>query len=130
MKALFLDMDGVVNRFEPGEHILPELAARIDRIVEACAPLYVVLSSSWREDAHFYRLARERFVIYDKTPSFSNVRGQEIAQWLEEHPEFDRYAILDDWNEFLPGQPLFSTQTNVGITLEIAYAVIAHLNGD
>jgi hypothetical protein len=31
-------------------------------------------------------------------------RGHEVQYWLDEHPEVERYVILDDDNDFLPHQ--------------------------
>lgn len=141
MKVLFLDIDGVVNcktttqRHRGYIGIDPYMAFLVGRIVEA-TDAKVVLSSSWRyfEDG---RAEVERQVVkcIDVTPNLpisggveACERGNEIQAWLTEHPEVERYAILDDDSDFLPDQPLFKTSWETGLTEEIAGRVIQFLN--
>lgn len=135
MKVLFLDIDGVVNsrrswvRQGQLSGIDPELADQVRRII-AETGCEVVLSSTWRcwPDS----LARVRAGVtpdlYGTTPVLDGYRGQEVKQWLADHPEVTRYAILDDNTDFDPDQPLFQTSWEVGLTSEIADAVIEYLN--
>lgn len=136
MKVLFLDIDGVVNcattieRFRGCFGIDPSMASRVKNIIEATG-CSVVLSSSWRYDDPFRDEVQERVCdLLDVTPKNNGLtsRGTEVKSWLEGHPEVTRYAILDDNNDFLVGQPLFQTSWNQGLTDEIAQNVIAHLN--
>ena len=116
---LFLDVDGVLNRWDDEPlSIRPDCADRLDRIVAACAPLYVVLSSSWRRDDDLYRMVRERFVIYDRTRTLASggPRGDEIDEWLTRHPEFRPGIILDDEPDFHPYQQLVQADGKVGVT--------------
>lgn len=58
-------------------------------------------------------------------------RGEEVRYWLLDNvkqEELQSYAILDDDADFGSDQPLFKTSTRVGLTDEIADAVIKHLN--
>jgi len=147
-KILFLDIDGVLNseasfaRRRGHEQLDIELMHLFDEIVERTG-CKVVLSSSWRhsktycEDLESHGLNTNSFV--DRTPCMPRPvgtsheymeRGKEIAAWLEQHPEVERYAILDDDSDFLPDQPLFKTSWKHGLTREIAEAVIAHLNNE
>lgn len=137
MKALFLDIDGVVNnagnaaRFGSSSllGIDPALAFIVGKI-----PLYtdcvVVLSSSWRHWPQGITEVEKRITpLYDKTPtSRGGFRGDEVRTWLANHPEIDRYAIVDDSGDFHPDQPLFKTSWQTGITQEIADAIINYLN--
>ena len=135
MKVLFLDIDGVCNCVGTGQSYLgfvgidPELAARVAGIVDdtGCT---VVLSSSWRHfDGGREEVDRMVHPTFDITPSVKGgFRGEEIALWLERHPDVESYAILDDNDDFLEGQPLFRTTWSSGITAEIAAEVAAHLN--
>jgi hypothetical protein len=51
--------------------------------------------------------------IIDKTPSkLSAIRGEEIAEWLREHPEVKEYAILDDSEDMLEEQKERFVQTS------------------
>ena len=83
---------------------------RLKRIVRATGAK-IVLSSDWR---HFYnigskeqksdagkylynKMRRAHLTIYDKTPNIKwERRGLEIKFWLDQHPEVDRFIILDD----------------------------------
>ena len=120
VKALFLDFDGVLNshrylysnrrpanmEFKGNEHLMldPEAVARVNRIIEATGAK-VVISSSWRHAWPLERLreilAARAFVgdVIDITPSGSSFgvrRGDEIAQWLDEHPGVTKFVAIDD----------------------------------
>lgn len=137
MKILFLDIDGVVNSKHTAARnggiagIDPYLAFLVGKISLAVEDLKVVLSSSWR---HFPngRTEVEQHVlpIYDQTPNLrGESRGKEIQAWLDEHPEVECYAILDDEGDMLESQQahFFRTSWDEGITPEISERVIAHL---
>lgn len=75
--------------------------------------LKVVISSTWRQryDVPLILLTHGfngSFHEDDKTPQhFGNrSRGQEIRDWLEEHPEVTRYIIIDDSEDGLVGNEL------------------------
>ena len=59
-----------------------------------------------------------------------SIRGDEIQEWLDEHPEVEKYAIIDDDDDMLPEQEenFFQTDFQTGLTDEIAKKVIKHLN--
>lgn len=137
MKILFLDIDGVVNcATTPQRHrgfigIDPYMAHLVRMIVEQ-TDCQVVLSSSWR---HFpdgrSEVERQVCPILDITPtSSSGFRGDEIRAWLNGHPEVERYAIVDDDEDMLPGQMgcLFKTNWKEGITAKIASYITGYLN--
>lgn len=141
MKVLFLDIDGVVNCVTTAQRhrgvigIDPYMALIVDRIIQATG-CDVVLSSTWRlwEESR-KEVERQVCKFIDVTKSMplqggseTHERGKEIAEWLSRHPEVERYAILDDSTDFIPGQPLFKTMWSTGLTQEIANEVIAHLN--
>lgn len=142
-KILFLDIDGVCNNQKTRERqgntkyigIKPELAQRVQRIVKE-TDCKVVLSSSWRLFPDSAKWAEDHVCKFiDKTVDMQNGavfgvtdRGYEIKEWLDRHPEVTQHAILDDDSHFLPDQWLFQTTWALGITDEIADAVIAHLN--
>ena len=58
------------------------------------------------------------------------VRGHEIQEWLDKHPEVTRYAILDDDSDMLPEQMpnFFKTTFQNGLIEDIAKKVTEHLN--
>lgn len=128
MKYLFLDIDGVLNhlnwyirRDDPnrqdnallGEEYYPlgefdpECVGRVNEVVSSTGAR-IVLSSSWRLDGK-ERMAEIFGAVglptdFDMTPVFRNrIRGEEIAAFLSEHP-CDRYVIVDDDSDMLPGQ--------------------------
>lgn len=149
MKILFLDIDGVCNSrlFATRQYkrtgkrmwldVDPELVYQVNRIIKE-THCRVVLSSTWR----LYPEARE--VVKRDVCDFIDVtkdmqrgakrgvveRGVEVQEWLDRHPEVTQYAILDDDADFLPHQWLFKTTFALGITSDIAQAVIDHLNAD
>jgi hypothetical protein len=117
MKVIFLDVDGVLN-WAATEHrvkvqfdgIMREYVGfcsvrvqRFNRIVAAHPDAKIVISSSWRELGldNVIKLLRDAGLqgdIIDATPikmgKISN--GTAIRWWLQEHPEVDRFVILDD----------------------------------
>jgi len=135
-KVLFLDIDGVVNcintrqRHRGAIGIDPDLAVLIKKILIGVENLNVVLSSSWR----CFQGGREEvensvLPIYDVTPRINGERGWEIKKWLDDHPDVEKYAILDDDSDMLPSQlpNFFRTSWDTGITKEIVDKVINHL---
>lgn len=152
MKVIFLDIDGVLNSTEtqPVEErglmysIHRPLVLRLNRIVEATGAK-IVLSSTWRlaDDWHktmleagiadvflgrTISLQKERFESGITGAEFME-RGKEIQEWLDGHPDVDRYCILDDDSDMLPHQKHFKTSMfEGGLTEYIASQVIAYLN--
>jgi hypothetical protein len=155
MKILFLDVDGVLNcasyfktRKMPRDYqprdMDPYRVLLVHRICEKTGAK-VVVSSSWRlseEALGQVKQAVEPHYI-GKTPRHDHFddRHAEIREWLEwkEHPEIERYAILDDDNcaGVGHGDNFFKTQwsipelplgTQEGLTDEIAAKIIEHLN--
>ena len=139
MRVIFLDIDGVVNSEETLKKVSsggilgidPYLAFLVGRISLALPDVKFVLSSSWR---HFNsgreQVERQVVPIYDETPKLdTGLRGDEIKAWLDDHPEVEKYAILDDDNDMLPEQmpSLFQTTWQIGITPEIVIAVVEYL---
>ena len=132
-RVLFLDVDGVLNAYGADELLLDEkMCAQVDRIVEATDAI-IVLSSTWRHDEELMERVSGRFEIHDRTPIKAGGRGREVEAWIADsrNPNSTRYAILDDWEPFLPEQQasLFRTRSSVGLTSEIANRVIEHLKG-
>ena len=150
MKILFLDVDGVMNcqgtfTKDLNQHfpIDPYMAFLIGKI-QLETDCKIVLSSSWRHHKASVEHIHNRIVsIYDQTgdepydkdrPGVEGCqRGREIKAWLNNSKyKVDKYAILDDDSDMLPEQlpNFFKTQWLVGITDEIAMAVIRHLNNE
>ncbi len=152
---LFLDYDGVINRFPSdgeatpvrmvGEIMTiadPELVYRLNILVDR-TDADIVLSSSWRHQKNWREaLAASGIMqpLLDRTPRYSSgkkygiaeidlCRGHNIQDWLDDHPEVTRYAILDDSADMLPHQlpNFFQTDVTSGLTQDIADAVEKHL---
>lgn len=149
MKILFLDCDGVINcdntfkqnaRGEQAYIVTDPYMCFLVGKIQLDTGCQVVLSSAWRHhDESVAYLNRRVVPIFDTTPDMPRSedsgieyceRGREIKAWLDTHPEVTRYAILDDSADMLPEQlpNFFKTSWVVGLTEEIAQAVINHLN--
>lgn len=140
-KVLFLDIDGVCNseqyaispRHSKGQMLgIDAYPAFLVGKIQLDTGCDVVLSSTWRLWEDQREEVRKRVVDFiDVTPDFRRgVRGEEIASWLEQHPDVTRYAILDDDSDMLPDQMsnFFKTTFKLGLTDEIAKRVTEHLN--
>jgi hypothetical protein len=147
MKVIFLDIDGVLNYdkwYVSNEYqklqwnedneldIDPACAERINKICEKTGAK-VVISSDWRISWYGTQLRLERGginpeYILDKTPEriwinipgFDHSRGAEINDWLEMHPECEKYVIIDDRTDFKDNQQPFFIHVNsfIGFTDE------------
>ena len=110
MKVVFLDVDGVLatwdtirrDRKKPGPYGFDRgCVERLNEILHRSGA-QLVLSSTWRiihSLDEFNAHARSQGVtasVISATPSLGTVRGKEIKAWLLEHPEVDKYAIIDD----------------------------------
>lgn len=122
MKVLFLDIGGVVysdrSRIAYGAHPEPHdpstwegfdpTAIHLLRKALSVTGAHVVLSSSWRDRVNLPTLEYALGVkIMDRTRDAidpTELRGQQIHDWLMQHPEVTRYAILDDDDFMLPSQ--------------------------
>lgn len=126
MKAIFLDVDGVLNN---ENHILQlvdmlgneqymQLLKEIQELpfnYQSCMLLHglinktgaeIILSSTWRLSTKHIE-ALEKYTglqIKDKTPVMHTIRGKEIKMYLDEHPEITHYVIIDDDNDMLEEQ--------------------------
>ena len=139
MKVLFLDVDGVLNSvaFFSARPPRPNASPRndidsaalhrlCDTIKRAGCP--VVISSSWRTgephlSAITNALAEHGVEVFGVTGTESYkrglcVRGVEVQCWLDDHPEVDRYVIVDDDSDFVSHQRPWFIQTcqSVGLT--------------
>lgn len=133
MKAIFLDIEGVLNTFNtPRDSFVDEFRiAYIKEIIDA-TDAKVVLSSSlrgwWNTEDFTLRIdapkdmieVSEKFKkhdieIYGITPRYKGGNRQdEICIWLEMHPEVERFIIFDDEPSFFPdfvGKELIKTST-------------------
>ena len=115
MKALFCDVDGVLNNSETRGHspggytgVSDALIRNLKKIIDETGAR-IVLSSDWRlskndpvhgKDYRYLErklLYTARLKISGQTDDISwSRRGKEIRQYLDEHPEITAYVILDD----------------------------------
>jgi hypothetical protein len=154
MKVLFLDVDGVLNcsttkercKFPDGgggllgvEQSKCELVRKIVRET-GC---HIVLSSTWRKHRDMLPYLWSELQLRDKwvgsTPELppqkidtfyrSTPRGDEIAKWISDNPECDRFVILDDDSDMSSViHRLVNTDFRTGLTIELAEKAIAMLN--
>jgi HAD domain in Swiss Army Knife RNA repair proteins len=118
MKLLFLDIDGVLNCKMTTERWNGLIG--IDRRLVSMfldwlsgKDLGIVLSSTWRlYDDTKEHLTAAGLSWIGQTPDLRAIRGHEIAQFLNETPGVEAYAILDDFADMLPGQLPFLVQTS------------------
>ena len=141
-KVIFLDCDGVINNATTyhdqyaGDHTSMYLIDDIllDRVkaIQEQTGADIVLSSSWRHSQEAIDILKKKGLkIIDITPFVWDKRGYEVDKWLQSHPEYYDYVILDDivfW--FLPCQSshVIHTDQIVGITEEDMKEAIDILN--
>lgn len=138
MKLIFLDVDGVLNHQDTKERwngfigINPIFVARLNQLLDDTGAA-IVVSSSWRLDPDWKTTLTNAGIpeekIIDKTPYLAGeIRGLEIQEWIANNGFNDKYVILDDNSDMLPGQPLFQTSWFTGLTDEIVGRVREYLN--
>jgi hypothetical protein len=136
MKALFLDIDGVLNcEATPNPRKLPyivdpNLLALFHDLVKK-AQATIVLSSTWRVDPVGLLAAKFYEVPFDDVcPDIPDApRCEELLSWLRLHPDVTRYAVLDDSDDCLDELPLFQPSARLGLTPEIAKGIDDFLAG-
>lgn len=122
MRVLFLDIDGVLNSTRTcvalgdfphdvtpkGLALFDQVALKLIRALCHVGDIQIVLSSSWRIIHDYQELAvKLDLPIIDHTPNRwdpGQVRGHEIQAWLDEHPEVEKYVIVDDDSDMLEEQ--------------------------
>lgn len=152
MKVLFLDIDGVLNSFKTAKehkgfplnftdlHLKRFDWDAVKRVKDICrrTGTQIVLSSSWRRYFTFEEVGQHLDLdIIDATVTLSSfiegrriVRGDEIQEWLDRHPEVTQWAIVDDDCDMLDSQMdrFVNTCIDDGLTEEDAKALEALLS--
>lgn len=118
MNVLFLDFDGVIRVSERSDAWnigQPEayFCIRRQRMLEKfCrdADVQIVISSDWRDFGFLGSVGElieglQELVHKDWRTPRTGTRWHEIDQWLDEHPETNRFAILDDISMHFTGAP-------------------------
>lgn len=139
MKVIFLDVDGVLNSagllYHYGFDYLDEdMVSLFCRVVKETGA-EVVLSSSWRLNGRSRSIVSEALAVHDveivgTTPRLrGEPRYREISEWLSDHPDVERYAILDDDPEAGGGMggSFFMTDLEIGLDEATARKVVRHL---
>ena len=154
MKAIFCDVDGVLNnRFtrsrSPNGYtgVSNDLIGNLRKIVVATGAK-IILSSDWRlvrdipvrKRDFRYLVNKLRIVasldIADYTDDIDwNCRGREIRKYLTDHPDISDYVVLDDlpFKDFeaqgiLPH--LVLTDPHFGLTMEDVERAVKILQGE
>jgi hypothetical protein len=140
MNVIFLDFDGVVNipywsKDEKGEfhcgfnfprHGTVNSYQAIQLVSEFCEKYNysIVVSSTWRlGDFDYIKCLydsglREKVKVLGRTPRLKGQRGDEITQYLKEHPEIENYLIFDDDKDMtIHMDRLIHCDCQVGFTL-------------
>jgi len=136
MKAVFLDIDGVLNTTSTRNprklpYVAdPKLVRRLKRLL-ASTGAKPVLASTWRYDPAGLFSARHHGIPFiGCTPDLPHrPRRAEIVAWLKKHPRVTRFAVLDDDDDGLDTLPLFQPSPRRGLTPELAKAVADYLEG-
>ena len=137
MKVVFLDIDGVLNcKQTPNPRkfpfiVDPVLLGRLKRLLDLTGAK-VVLTSNWRYDPAGLFSARHYGVPFiDTTPDLQNEpRCNPIRDWLQHHPDVERFIVIDDEDDELDPLPLFQPSRRTGITDEMVTAAADYLNGE
>lgn len=134
--------------------INPDAVSLLNKIIEATGAV-VVLSSSWRNGPPLPALKDDfkhvGIDVYDRCPCWGKYgvtdwkevedenghpystlipRSEIVEAWLKDHPEVERYVIIDDNDQFTDEQHKYLVLTNeeVGLTEENVQTIINILN--
>jgi len=131
--VIFLDYDGVVNtpmwnetgtkcRYNFPEDDKVNNYQAVQWISEFCQKYHydIVVTSTWRTSANYKECLfngglRAGINILGSTPCLVKTnpyltRGDEIQQYIDEHPDIDHYIIIDDEDDILPHQRKYFVQ--------------------
>jgi hypothetical protein len=136
MKVIFTDIDGVLNcKRTPNPRkfpyiVDPTLLQRLEQLLQRTGA-QVVLTSTWRYDPAGLFAARHGGIPFiDVVPDMPHQpRRDEILGWLKDHPEVDRFAVLDDDDDELDALPLFQPSASTGLTAKLADGIADYLDG-
>jgi len=139
MKVIFLDFDGVLNRFDDPRN-LKELSSGcvklLNQVIEQ-THAYIVITSVWRILRTVGEL-RAKLVeagfkypqrVIGKSPRTGGRRGTEIYEWLkiraQSRDDVESFIILDDDSDMEPFMDrLVQTDSDTGLTdLEVKKTV-------
>lgn len=104
-KAVFLDVDGVLNRGQYcpdfSEDIELKCLKCLQRLVHKTGAK-IIVSSSWRQSEKMLSKLRHKLQYYGMeihdVTEVLRTRPAEIKAYLNNHPEISDYVVLDDWD--------------------------------
>lgn len=126
-KIIMLDFDGVVDAFNEPQSLRSlskKCVANLNILLER-SEASIVVTSTWRILHSLMDLeqilvnAGFRFPerVIGMTPRGYGARGQQIERWLNDHPEVEKFVILDDDSDMEPFMDkLVKTNSDVGLT--------------
>lgn len=108
---MYRDWPGTLKEYIAME-FCPIALRNVEELIERNPDLKVVVSSTWRlgETPETLKkiLSPSKIIgdaIIDITPAFRNgPRGEEIQDWLNNHPDVTQYVIIDDDSDMLDSQ--------------------------
>ena len=129
MKALFLDIDGVITSARIGWFTYDMYTVNYINWLCEQIDAKVVISSTWRKSYEKEFFAEYFKYLHDdwRTKSLPRIkmsesvpRGAEIKEWMDRHPDVDDYLILDDDSDMLDSQKdrFVKTDTYNGLMFE------------
>lgn len=141
MKIIFLDFDGVVNRFDEPESfrkLSPSCVENLNRLVEL-SDASIIITSSWRGHIPIVSDLAQVLVnagfkfpekVIGKTARSFLRRGKEIEEWLKSSRyKIESFVILDDDSDMEPFlDKLVETDFNVGLTMNDVEKAVDILN--
>lgn len=147
MKVLFLDIDGVINRFKYyddgklNNELDEDCIKRLSNIIES-TNCKIVISSTWKASPHLMDILEDDLFPHlpagcvagcTKTHIPQVQRETEIREYLAEHKdEIENYVIVDDYDfelkSFLNGGHCVITDALDGLTTEDMKECIQILN--
>lgn len=144
MNIIFMDIDGVLNNLGSVvalgsfNHFDAVSVGLMDKLAER-GNAKIVVSSAWRtgdldltkhQIAHAGGEALNRHIISETVwLDPPNVRGHEIANWVQENNVW-AYVIIDDNSDMLLGQPLVQTTFEDGFRFSHYIKALQILNPD
>lgn len=112
-KVCFLDFDGVLCTAKTNFRLIDIYSVGFLQWVCEAANVKVVITSTWRFSNPkeffdnlfgFNNIHNDWATIDLRDDNANRIRGDEIQEWLNRHPEVDQYLILDDDTDMLRTQ--------------------------
>ena len=116
--SMYKEWEGTIKEYIARE-FCPIALSNTEELVRQVPGVKIVVSSTWRLGETVETLKKILYpaklvadAIIDVTPSFHRrndageqmTRGHEIQDWLNRHPEVDKYVIIDDDSDMLDSQ--------------------------